>query len=73
MLLAQAAVDPVKRNALESELGIFLMENALTDLIYYTMDAVWPVGPRLEPWLDGVKTSDLRQINGYEFIQHRKK
>ena len=72
MLLAQKEVDPVKRNALEKEIGIFLLDNALTDLTYYTMDAVWPVGPRLEPWGEFVKTTDVRQINGYEFIQHRK-
>ncbi len=72
MLAAQKEVDPVKRNALEKEIGIFLLDNALTDLTYYTMDAVWPVGPRLEAWGEFVKTTDVRQINGYEFIQHRK-
>jgi ABC-type transport system substrate-binding protein len=72
MIAAQAEVDPVKRNNLEQEIGIFLLDNALTDLIYYTMDAVWPVGPRLEEWTEHVKTTDVRQINGYEFIQHRK-
>jgi hypothetical protein len=48
-----------------------LMDNYLTDLVYYTMDAVWLVGPRLEEWTEHVRTSDVRQINGYEFIQHR--
>ena len=72
MLRAQKEVDPVKRNQLEKDVGIFLLDNALTDLRYYTMDAVWPVGPRIEPWLSGVKTTDVRQINGYEFMQHRK-
>ena len=72
MIAAQAEVDPVKRNNLEQEIGIFLLDNALTDLIYYTMDAAWPVGPRLEEWTEHVKTTDVRQINGYEFIQHRK-
>ena len=72
MIEAQAAVDPVKRRALEKESGIFLLDNALTDLTYYTMDAVCPVGPRIEPWGEFVKTTDVRQINGYEFMQHRK-
>jgi hypothetical protein len=31
------------------------------------------VGPRLETWDAHVKTTDVRQMNGYEFIQHRKK
>ena len=72
MLDAQAAVDPEGRQKLETEVGIFLLENALTDLTYYTMDAVWPVGPRIEEWTEHVRTSDVRQINGYEYIQHRK-
>ena len=72
MIEAQAAVNPVERRALEKEIGIFLLDNYLTDLTYYTMDAVWPVGPRLEPWGEFVKTTDVRQINGYEFMQHRK-
>ena len=72
MIDAQKEVDPVKREALEKEIATFLVGEYLTDLVYYTMDAVWPVGPRLEPWLENVKTSDLRQINGYEYIQHKK-
>ena len=72
MLLAQKAVDPVERRALEKEIGIFLLDNYLTDLVYYTLDAVWPVGPRIEPWTEFVTPRDLRQINGYEFIQHKK-
>jgi hypothetical protein len=71
MLAAQSEVDPEKLHQLEKEVGIFLMDNYLTDLVYYTMDAVWPVGPRLEEWTEHVRTSDVRQISGYEFIQHR--
>jgi peptide/nickel transport system substrate-binding protein len=71
MLAAQSEVDPEKLHQLEKEVGIFLMDNYLTDLVYYTMDAVWPVGPRLEEWTEHVRTSDVRQINGYGFIQHR--
>jgi hypothetical protein len=71
MLAAQSEVDPEKLHQLEKEVGIFLMDNHLTDLVYYTMDAVWPVGPRLEEWTEHVRTSDVRQINGYGFIQHR--
>jgi peptide/nickel transport system substrate-binding protein len=71
MIAAQAEIDPVKREALESEVAVFLMDNYLTDLVYYSMDAVWPVGPRIEEWTEHVRTSDLRQINGYEFIRPR--
>ncbi len=72
---AMAEVDPAKRKALEMEIGAFLLDNALTDLDIYTIDAVWPVGPRLavEGWKENVTPNDLRQINGYEYIRHRQK
>ena len=71
MLAAQAAVDPAEREALEREIGQWLFDHVLTDINYYTIDAVWPVGPRIEPWLEHVRTTDVRQINGYEYIRHR--
>ncbi|HEU0022466.1 MAG TPA: ABC transporter substrate-binding protein [Dehalococcoidia bacterium] len=72
-LAAMAETNPGKREQLEKEVGAFLMDNYLTDFAYYSMDAVWPVGPRLEEWTEHVRTSDLRQANGYEFIRHRQK
>jgi peptide/nickel transport system substrate-binding protein len=72
-LAAMAETNPGKREQLEKEVGAFLMDNYLTDFSYYSMDAVWPVGPRIEEWTEHVKTSDLRQANGYEFIRHRQK
>ena len=72
MNAAVSEVDPEKRRALEKEIGIFLLDNYLTDLVYYTLDAVWPVGPRIQPWTEHVNSRDLRQINGYEYIQHAK-
>ena len=71
MIEAQKAVDPAEREVLEREIGQFLFDNALTDINYYTIDAVWPVGPRIEPWTEYVRTTDVRQINGYEYIRHR--
>ncbi len=71
MLEAQAAVDPAEREALEREIGQWLFDHVLTDINYYTIDAVWPVGPRIEPWLEHVRTTDVRQINGYEYIRPR--
>ena len=72
MIEAQSAVDPAEREQLEREIGQFLFDNVLTDINYYTIDAVWPVGPRIEPWTEHVRTTDVRQINGYEFIRHRR-
>ena len=72
MRRAMGEVDPAKREAMERELGAFLFDNALTDFSYYAIDAVWPVGPNIEPWPEHVRTSDVRQINGYEYIKHRR-
>ena len=72
MRRAMAEVDPDAREAMERELGQFLFDHALTDLTYYNIDALWPVGPRIEPWTEHVRRSDVRQINGYEYIRHRK-
>ena len=72
MRRAMGEVDPNAREAMERELGQFLFDHALTDLTYYNIDALWPVGPRIEPWTEHVRRSDVRQINGYEYIRHRR-
>ena len=71
MIEAMGEADPTKPKTLESEIGAFILDNALTDLNLYNMDAVWPVGPRLLEWTEHVKTTDVRQMNGYEYIRHR--
>jgi len=30
------------------------------------------VGPRIEEWSQHVKNFDVRSMNGFEYIQHRK-
>ena len=42
MIEAQNEIDPVKLEALEREIGQFLFDNVLTDINYYSIDAVWP-------------------------------
>ena len=71
MRRAMGEVDPAAREQMERELGQFLFDEALTDLTYYNIDAIWPVGPRIQPWGEYVRRSDVRQINGYEYIKHR--
>lgn len=66
-----AAVDPEKLHALERELAEFLFDNTLTYVGLYSVGAIWPVGPNIEEWKEHVKFTDLRNINGYEFIQPR--
>ena len=65
------AVDPRDMERLQGELGTFLFDNAYTMVGLYLVDAVWPVGPRIEEWREHVVTSDLRNINGYEWIEPR--
>ena len=66
-----SAVDPVDLVRLESELGNWLFDNALTYIGLYSVGAVWPVGPRIEEWKADIKFTDLRNINGYQYIKHR--
>ena len=66
-----SAVDPKKLRALEIELAEFVFDNALTYIGLYSVGAIWPVGPRIQEWKAHVKFTDLRNINGYEFIKHK--
>ena len=66
-----AEVDTAKRRALGVEIATFMFDNAITGVGLYNFDVVWPVGPRIQPWPEGVRYRDLRNINGYEFIRPR--
>jgi len=66
-----SAVDPAELTALESEMGNWIFDNALTYIGLYSVGAVWPVGPRIEEWKADVRFTDLRNINGYEYIKPR--
>jgi ABC-type transport system substrate-binding protein len=68
---AQGTVDPVQRAALEREIGRFFIDNVMTNVGLYSTDAVWQVGPRIEPWGDYVRVGDIRNMNGYEYIRPR--
>jgi ABC-type transport system substrate-binding protein len=66
-----SAVDDADREQLENQVGAFLFDHALTAVSLYVGESVWPVGPKIEPWLEHVHTRDLRVMNGYEYIQPR--
>ena len=66
-----AGVDSEKRRELAIETATFLSENAITAVGLYNFDVVWPVGHRIQPWPEGVRHRDIRNINGYEFIRPR--
>ena len=67
-----ASTDDKERERREEELGYFMFDNALTGIALFVGEVVWPVGPRIEEWTQDVRIKQLRTINGYEFIQHRK-
>ena len=66
-----AEVNTERRRALAIEIATFLFENAITGIGLYNFDNLWPVGPNIQPWSEGVRYRDLRNINGYEYIRHR--
>ena len=67
----QGEINSAARRELAIEITTFMFENALTNIGLYNFDVVWPVGPRIQPWSEGVRYRDLRNINGYEFIRPR--
>ena len=69
--LHKGEVDFEARRALAIEITTFMFENALTNIGLYNFDVVWPVGPSIQPWSEGVRYRDLRNINGYEYIRPR--
>ena len=67
---AYEEVDPATREGMERQVARFLYDGAhLRELYIY--DAVWPVGPRIEEWSEGVTFGDLRFQSGFEWIRHR--
>ncbi len=66
-----AEVDREKRRELAIETAAFASENAITAVGLCNFDVVWPVGHRIQPWPEGVRHRDIRNINGYEFIRPR--
>ena len=66
-----AEVDSEARRELAIEIATFMFENALTGVGLYNFDSLWPVGPSIQPWIEGVRYRDLRNINGYEYIKPR--
>ena len=66
-----AEVDSEARRALAVEIAEFMFNNAITGVGLYNFDSLWPVGPNIQPWIEGVRYRDLRNINGYEYIQPR--
>ena len=69
--VVQGTTDRADRELLELEIARWQFDNIFGETGLYVFDNVWPIGPKLQPWDGFVKQGDLRQINGYEYIQPR--
>jgi peptide/nickel transport system substrate-binding protein len=68
----QQAVDPKEREELELKVTRFMYHNVLTSVGLYVFDNVFALGPRVEEWTQHIRLGDTRNINGFEWAQHRK-
>ena len=69
---AQSAVTLEERTKLETEVGKFMYDESIYASLYM-WNAVWAVGPRLDDksWSENLFYGDIRNINGYEWIEPR--
>ena len=69
---AQKAVTLEERTKLENEVGKFMYDESIYTSLYL-WDAVWAVGPRIDEksWSENLFYGDIRNINGYEWIEPR--
>ena len=69
---AQSAVTLDERTKLETEVGEFMYDESIYASLYM-WDAVWAVGPKLDDksWSENLFYGDIRNINGYEWIEPR--
>ena len=69
---AQSAVTLEERTRLETEVGKFMFDESIYASLYM-WNAVWAVGPRIDDksWSENLFYGDIRNINGYEWIEPR--
>ena len=67
--IIQTTTDRVARESLELEVADFQWDNVFGEVGLYVFDNVWPIGPKLATWDGFIKQGDLRQINGYEYME----
>ena len=62
--------DPAVLVAKEREVADWMFDNVMAFGLY-TFDALWPVGPRLDPDWEPLDYSDVRLPNFFEYARHR--
>ena len=53
-----------------NELAGFMYENAL-DSGFYSVNILWPLGPKVDSWRENLQQGDTRTLGSYEFAKHR--
>jgi peptide/nickel transport system substrate-binding protein len=67
---ALVEVDTVKLRKMERDIYDWIFDNAMVSSIY-RHDAIWPIGPRLEPGWQPTDYSEVRTATAFEYAQHR--
>ena len=53
-----------------NELAAFMYENAL-DSGFYSVNVLWPLGPKVNSWVENLQQGDTRSLGSYEYATHR--
>jgi len=56
--------------AIMNELAAFMYDNAL-DSGFYSVNVLWPLGPKVNSWRDHLQQGDTRSLGSYEYATHR--
>lgn len=67
---ALAIVDEEERYKVMVEVAQFIYDNTLEAGIY-TVNIIWPLGPRVDSWFEHLEYGDRRTLSGTEFAPHR--
>ena len=54
----------------KNELAGFMYDNAL-DSGFYSVNILWPLGPKVDSWRENLQQGDTRTLGSYEFAKHR--
>ena len=53
-----------------NEMARFIYENAL-DSGFYSVNILWPLGPKVDSWREHLQQGDTRSLGSYEYAPHR--
>ena len=63
--------DTAERWEVQQDTGHWIWENTM-DIGLYTVNAVYPLGPKLDSWAEHLETGAQRRISALEWAPHRK-